>query len=146
MAREQKAPSDYVDQDATELQERFVEYLLSEEVGADPASCKSKGDAFALGVKLGTSLRIVFQRSDFNQEARKAAAAERAAAAKATAKKASPKKAAEAAEDTDEDEEEEEPAKPTKAAKAAAAKKAAGAKKATKSARGRAAAAEEEPF
>lgn len=145
MAREAKDPSDYVDQKATPLQERFAEWLTTEEVGADPSACKSKQEAFELGVKLGTSLRIVFQKSDFNQEARATDAQERASAKKAAKKaaKAAKATAAEVEEDADEDEEETPPpAKKAAAKKAAPAKKAA-AKKATKRA---AAAAEEEPF
>jgi hypothetical protein len=134
----------YVEKDLTDLQERMIEWLQSEEVGADPAACKNKAEAFALGVKLGVSLRIHFQKSDFNQEARAEAAAarEEAAAAKAAEKpaKKAAKKAAAAAE-VEEDEEEEEAPAP---AKKAVAKKTAAKKAPAKKASARKAAAEEE--
>ena len=75
---------------ATPLQERFAGWLQSDAVGYDPATAKSKREAFEEGVRLAVSLRIPFQASDFNREATAAERArreeERAAKAKAEPK------------------------------------------------------------
>ena len=130
--------TEYVNKDLTDMQARMIEWLQGEEVGADATACKNKQEAFELGVKLGVALRIQFQKSDFNQEARSTAADEReqAKAKKAETKKASKKTAAaeEADEDEAEEQEEEAPKPVKKAGKKAAAKKPAAKKPAKKAA------------
>lgn len=115
----------YLDKAPTTLQARFADYL-QEEVGYDPNSAKNKTEAFREGVRLGVALRMIFQASDYNRDARAAEQAERA-----ESKEAAPAKAAKA------------PAKAAPAAKAAkatkAAKSAAPAKAATRPAPRRAA-------
>jgi hypothetical protein len=124
----------YLDKEPTDLQERFVPWLI-EKVGYDPNGAKTKAAAFAAGVRLAVSLRIPFQASPENREATeqrrvqrdeernsfklqreqerdaKAAERERLAAEKAEARAA---KAAEKAIPAEDDA----PAKPAKAVKA----------------------------
>jgi hypothetical protein len=94
----------------TALQEHFHTWVL-EKTEYDPAKAKTKAEAFAEGIRIGTALRGVHQASPENQErlaeakaAREAAAAvaepkpakaaAKAAPAKAAAKAAPAKKAA----------------------------------------------------
>lgn len=132
-------PADYTEypgKEETAFQKRFADWMLTDAVGVDPATdFKTKEAAFRAGVKLGTSLRIIYQQSDDNQAVRQEAAEARAAAlaerekAKAEPKPVKAKKATKAApveaDEDDETEEEAPPAKPAKATKAAkkAAKK-----------------------
>lgn len=129
--------TEYVGKDATEMQARMIEWLQTEEVGAEPSSFKNKQEAWEDGVRLGIALRIPFQKSDFNQSARSEAAEARDAkqvekkTSKAASKKA--KEVVEEADEADDEEAEEEAPKPTKkAAKKATTKKVA--KKASKKA------------
>lgn len=59
--------SSYIEKDATPTQERMIEWLQSEDVGYDPATAKTKAEAFFMGAKLVFALRMEFQRSPFNQ-------------------------------------------------------------------------------
>ena len=79
----------------TSLQGRFADFIMSEEVGYDPASAKSKEAAFREGVRLAVALRIPFQASTTNREATAAERAERQAQIEAdrVAKAAAPAKA-----------------------------------------------------
>lgn len=131
MAKDTAAPdyTEYVGKDATEMQTRMIEWLQSDEVGADASAAKNKQEAFELGVRLGIALRIPFQKSDFNQAARTEAAEAREAklTEKATSKKATKKAkevVAEVEEDDEEETEEEAPKPAKKAGKKAATKKA----------------------
>ena len=133
----------YVDKKFTPLQTEFHDWVL-EKTGVDPATYKTKAEAFAEGLRLSMALRSAHQASPENQESiarRRAAAAANGAAeedevpasrkaAKTTAKaapapvkKAAAKKAARPAPapEPEEDEEEavvEEP-QPKRAAKKA---------------------------
>lgn len=88
----------------TPLQARFAAWLQSDAVGYDPATAKSKKEAFEEGVRYAVALRIPYQASEHNklateeerdqraqqkaqrdEERAKAKAAREAAAAKATA-------------------------------------------------------------
>lgn len=65
----------YADKPPTDLQERFTDWIL-DKTEYDPASEKTKKEAFAEGVRLGVALRMKFQASPENQavlEERKAA-------------------------------------------------------------------------
>jgi hypothetical protein len=93
----------YLDKAPTVLQARFAGWI-KDEVGYNPATAKTKAEAFEEGVRLATATRMVFQASDFNREAN---AAQQAANAKARA-------AAKAAKEAEEAEEEEAPVKPAK--------------------------------
>lgn len=120
--------TEYVGKPSTEMQARMIEWLQSDEVGADATACKNKQEAFELGVRLGIALRIPFQKSDFNQAARgEAAEAREAALVEKKTSKAASKKAKEIVEeveaDEDEDEEQEEAPKPVKKGKKVAAEK-----------------------
>jgi uncharacterized NAD(P)/FAD-binding protein YdhS len=118
MAGEEVDLTVYATKAGTAMQESFADWLL-EVTEYDPATAKTKGDAFRRGVILGAYLRPTFQRSEANHSrweeqraAKEEEAEERAAkraAAKAAAKAEKPAKAAPAA-----------PAKAAKAAKPAA--------------------------
>lgn len=62
--------SNYLGKEPTLLQARFAEWCIGENVGYDPSSAKNKDEAFREGVRLGTALRIHFQASPENQQAR----------------------------------------------------------------------------
>lgn len=118
----------YLEKAATDLQERFADWLLDEDiVGYDPSAAKTKEAAFREGVRLATAMRMVFQASPENRAAnaeRKAARGaevEEEAPAKPAAQKAAKtappaKKAAKRAAPVEEPEEEEAPAPTKKAA------------------------------
>lgn len=53
----------------TSLQRRFADFIMSEEVGYNPATAKSKEEAFREGVRMAVQLRIPFQASATNREA-----------------------------------------------------------------------------
>lgn len=75
------APKDYTSYATakpTPLQVDFTGWI-TDKTGYDPASAKSKAEAFAEGVRLGVALRIPFQASDENKEATAARKAARAA-------------------------------------------------------------------
>jgi hypothetical protein len=69
----------YADKEPTDLQERFAVWI-PEATGYDPATAKTKTEAFEEGVRLATALRMIFQASPENQEA---LAARRSAVAQA---------------------------------------------------------------
>lgn len=95
----------YASKAPTDLQSRFAEWIV-EKVEIDPATFKTKQQAFEEGVRLAVALRIPFQASPENQAVRaEAARAREAAASEAAPAPAKPAKAA-----------------PVKATKAAAAK------------------------
>lgn len=99
----------YADKAATDLQERFGDWLV-EQVGLS-FSTKKEEVAFKEGVRLATALRMPFQRSPENQEIledRRGAAKPVKAVAKKTAKRAPV---------VEEEEDDEEEAKPVKAAR-----------------------------
>lgn len=76
--------SGYLEKGPTDLQARFTDWLQGDAVGYNPASAKTKAEAFAEGVRLATALRMKFQASPENQEeleARRAAKEERQAKA-----------------------------------------------------------------
>lgn len=81
----------------TPLQERFGPWIM-EKTGYDPATAKSKQEAFLAGVRLAVALRIPFQASPENKSAAAQLRAERAKSsdeqaekpAKKTAKTAEP--------------------------------------------------------
>ena len=132
----------YADKPATPLMEDFADWIV-DEVGIEHAS-KAAEAAFRNGVRLGGTLRMEFQKSDFCKERREERRAERenevaeAKAAKKAAPKAAPKargRAAAAATEADEDEPTA-PAKPTRRGRATAT---ATAKPARTARRGRAA-------
>jgi hypothetical protein len=92
-------PKTYLDKAPTALQRRFADYIVSE-VGYNPATAKSKQEAFEEGVRIATATRMVFQASTFNREGRAEEIANRPAKAPKTpklAKTAAPAKAAKAA-------------------------------------------------
>lgn len=123
----------YKDKTVTTVQQRYADWLI-EKLELEFPNAKAEA-AFREAVRLATALRMIFQASPENQEAREAAAEEREAAQedKAKAKAAKKSSKAKAEDEGDEDAEEEAPkAKPAKAAKAA---KATPAKKATKAAK-----------
>lgn len=60
--------SPYLEKGPTDLQARFTDWLKGEAVGYDPATAKTKAEAFAEGVRLATALRMKFQASPENQE------------------------------------------------------------------------------
>lgn len=105
---------------ATPVQERYADWL-KEKLQLEFASPKAEA-AFDEAVRISTALRMIFQASDENQEARAEARSEREEAAAAKPKGKPGKKAKPAAED--EDEPEAKPAKAAKPAKKAAAAKA----------------------
>lgn len=117
----------YADKAPTDLQERFAAWI-PEVTEYDPSSAKTKVEAFNEGVRLGTALRMEFQRSPENQELlkeKKAAAAAKKAEPKVPGKRGrKPKPAAveeevepeEADLEEDEEDEDEEPAPPPKRA------------------------------
>lgn len=72
----------YADKPATDLQERFAEWI-TDKTEYDPSAAKTKQAAFEDGVRLSVFLRIPFQKSPENQEARAEKAAEPKAAKKA---------------------------------------------------------------
>jgi hypothetical protein len=142
MAKEQSDVSTYLTKPATTLQSRFAEYIKTE-VGYDPATAKTKAEAFAEGVRLATATRMIFQASDFNREATAAERSAKALAAEAETPaepkpakpaktapvkkaKAAPAPVVETQDDTDEDAAEEatETPAPAPAKKAAPAKRA----------------------
>lgn len=90
MPKTEVDPTTYLEKPPTSLQARFGDYI-KDEVGYDPAAAKTKEQAFRDGVRLATSLRMVFQASAFNREARKEEQSERASAAPAPRAKAAPK-------------------------------------------------------
>lgn len=113
-AEVEKDYSTYLDKAPTDMQDRFRAWI-EEVVGYNPATAKTKAEAFAEGARLATALRMDFQSSPENQEhlaARKAEIeAERAArAAKPKRKTRKPKATDEVDEDTDDTDEEEAPA------------------------------------
>lgn len=55
--------------EATSLQRRFADFIISDEVGYSPASAKTKEEAFREGVRMAVALRIPFQASTTNREA-----------------------------------------------------------------------------
>lgn len=121
---EEKQPNDptvYLTKPATKLQERFAIWI-KEEVGYNPATAKTKDEAFLEGVRIATATRMVFQASDFNRAANAEAKAAREAEAGEPAEAPTPK-----------------PAKATKAAPAKAAPAKSTAAKATKAAPAKAA-------
>jgi hypothetical protein len=59
----------YANKVPTTMQARFADWLL-EETTYDPASAKTKEQAFRMGVALGAFLRPTYQASDANQAAR----------------------------------------------------------------------------
>lgn len=65
-------PSVYLTKPATDLQERFADWI-TEVVGYDPSSAKTKEAAFREGVRIATATRMVFQASPENREANAAA-------------------------------------------------------------------------
>lgn len=60
--------SGYLEKGPTDLQARFTDWLKGDAVGYNPASAKTKAEAFAEGVRLSTALRMKFQASPENQE------------------------------------------------------------------------------
>jgi len=121
----------YLEKAPTDLQKRFAEWLMDEDiVGYDPSKAKTKQEAFEEGVRLATAMRMVFQASPENRaanEERKAARADESEEEPAKpAKKAAPAKKAvkKAAAPAEEEEPEEEAPAPKKAvAKKAPVKK-----------------------
>lgn len=105
---------------ATALQRRFAEWLQSDEVGYNPATAKSKADAFAEGVRYAVALRIPYQASDHN---RQATAVERAERQEARVAAAAEREEARAARAASKEETAEEPKPKPKPVKAAAARK-----------------------
>jgi hypothetical protein len=110
----------YANKPPTDLQERFAAWI-PEVTEYDPSSAKTKQEAFEEGVRLGTALRMEFQRSPENQELlkeKKAAAAAKKAEPKVPGKRGRKPKAAVEEEvepeeaDVEEDEEDEEEAPP----------------------------------
>jgi hypothetical protein len=79
-AEDEKDFTKYADKAPTSLQQRFGAWLV-EKVGLTFGTKKEEA-AFMEGVRLGTALRIPFQRSDENQTERAQAAATRAEAPK----------------------------------------------------------------
>jgi len=117
-----KAAKDYTEYPGkaeTPFQERFADWALSDVVGVDPSQFKTKLEAFRMGIKLGTSLRIEYQKSDDNQSVR-SSAAEAREAAKLTRKanKGKAKAAAEEPDDEDADDDEDEDEAPAPKPKA----------------------------
>lgn len=120
-------------QEATSLQRRFADFILSEEVGYDVSKAKTKEEAFREGVRMAVQLRIPFQASATNREATEQERLERAAAkekqteakeqAKAAKQEAAAAKAS--AKSTPVEEAAEEAPKPTKRAGTSKAKPAA---------------------
>lgn len=94
---DEKDYTEYADKPATDLQERFVPWLL-DKTGYNPATAKTKADAFAAGVRLSVYLRIPFQASPENREATLTARQARAEEAALAAKEREDAKAAKAAE------------------------------------------------
>lgn len=66
---EGKDYSTYIEKSPTPTQARMIDWLKGDEVGYDPATAKTKAEAFEMGAKLVFALRMEFQRSAFNQEA-----------------------------------------------------------------------------
>lgn len=136
---------DYLGKEPTDLQARFATWL-TDTVGYDASKAKTKQEAFEEGVRLATATRMVFQRSDENQEVlterRSEIEAEKAEKVNKTKKRVNGKAKPKAEAETDEEEEEEEEEQPKRRAtakkatpaKKAAAKKAAPKKRATKAA------------
>lgn len=94
---DEKDYTEYRDKPPTDLQTRFVPWLL-EQTGYNPATAKTKADAFADGVRLSVYLRIPFQASPENKEATQTSRARRAEEAAARAAEREEAKAAKAAE------------------------------------------------
>lgn len=115
----------YLDKKPTDLQERFAEWLMDEDiVGYDPAKAKTKEEAFREGVRLATAMRMVFQASPENQEANaarrtKAEVAEEAPVKSSKKKAAVPAKKAKRSAEPEEVEDEAEAPAPKKTAKKA---------------------------
>ena len=97
MTTEEKDYTEYADKPATDLQERFVPWLL-DKTGYNPATAKTKADAFAAGVRLSVYLRIPFQASPENKEATLTARQARAEELEAIRAQREEDKAAKAAE------------------------------------------------
>ncbi len=96
MPREKAPEGDftrYLDQPPTPLQARFVGWIM-DKVGYDPATAKSKQEAFAAGVKFAVALRIPFQASPENKAATAQLRAERANGNSAEAEQKPAKKTA----------------------------------------------------
>lgn len=76
----------YKDKPATELQQELAAWIC-EKTGYDPATAKSKQQAFLDGIRLGASLRMEHQASPENQASilRRRKAAEERAIAKSAA-------------------------------------------------------------
>jgi hypothetical protein len=83
--------SSYIEKEPTPTQARMIEWLKGDDVGYDPATAKTKAEAFEQGAKLVFALRMEFQRSPFNQEFLEERRAE-LEAAKSETKAAAPKK------------------------------------------------------
>jgi hypothetical protein len=97
MAEEEKDYTEYATKPATPLQERFAPWLL-EKTGYNPATAKTKADAFADGVRLSVFLRIPFQASPENRAATEELRAQRAEEAEAARLAREEERAAKAAE------------------------------------------------
>lgn len=59
--------SELLEKEPTPYHEAFDQWL-TEVVGFNPAECRNKGEAFLMGVSLGTSARSDFQKSDWLAE------------------------------------------------------------------------------
>lgn len=92
MSEGEKSYEGYAAKEPTDLHEHLSDWI-QEKTGYDPASAKSKQQAFLKGVQLGALLRMDHQASPENQERRRTLA-ERTAKAKEEAKAAKPAKAA----------------------------------------------------
>lgn len=113
----------YKDKATTPVQERFSDWLI-EKLELEFATPKAEA-AFREATRLATALRMIFQASPENQDARAEAKAEREEATETKAETKANKKSAKAAKpakDEDDDAEEAKPAKPAKATKKAPAK------------------------
>jgi hypothetical protein len=89
----------YLGKAPTVTQARMIEWLQTDEVGYDASTAKSKQEAFEEGARLTFALRMDFQRSEFNQDARQDSIDAKAEAKEATkAKPARKTRAAKAAE------------------------------------------------
>lgn len=110
----------YAGKDATATMADFGEWLLAEVYGDE---YPGDADSFLDGVRLGGTLRMEFQRSDFNIERREQRAAEREAERAARPTRARKgKEDAEEAEPDETDEAEETPKSTTRPRRASAAK------------------------
>lgn len=79
---DEKDYSEYRDKPPTPLQERFDDWII-EKTGYNPATAKTKQQAFEDGVRLSVYLRIPFQASPENRAATEELRAQRAEEAEA---------------------------------------------------------------